>query len=128
MCLHDRIGIDTYYTEDIKMNCDVDINVGIENCGGEVEFYEEILESFIEEGKKEELMQNYADENWEMYTINVHALKGNLRILGAMDAGEVAETLQHAGETGDIDTIERLHATLISMVDISIAKIKGELA
>lgn len=110
------------------MNCDVDISIGIENCGGDEEFYVEVFESFIEEGKKEELIKNYEDRDWEMYTINVHALKGTLRLIGAMDAGEVAEKLQHAGEAKDEATIDSLHKDFISMVDISIAKIKGELA
>lgn len=114
--------------EDEKMNCEVDINVGIENCGGEPEFYEEIVQSFIDEGKKEELIQNYADKDWELYTINVHSLKGTLRLIGAMDAGEVAEKLQFAGQDKDIATIDSLHNQLINMIDISLAKIKGELA
>ena len=110
------------------MNCNVDISVGIENCGGDEEFYKEVFDSFIEEGKKEELIKNYEDKDWDMYTINVHSLKGTLRLIGALDAGEVAEKLQHASEEKDIATIDSMQKDFISMVDISIAKIRGELS
>lgn len=109
------------------VECNVDINAGIENCGGSKEFYEEIIGSFIEEGKEKELAQNYADKDWEMYTINVHSIKGTLRLIGAMDAGEVAETLQFAGEKKDTDTIDALHDQLLKMIDISLGKIKEQL-
>lgn len=107
------------------MECNVDIEAGIENCGGMEDFYVEIVDSFVEEGKREELIQNYADKDWELYTINVHALKGTLRLIGALDAGDVAEKLQTAGEARDIATIDSLHDTLIEMIDVSLEKIRA---
>ncbi len=109
------------------MNCNVDINAGIMNCGGSKEFYVEILDSFVEEGKKEDLIKDYADKNLEMYAIDVHALKGTLRLIGAMDAGDVAEKLQFAAEASDMATIDRLHEEFVSMIDISLSKIKEQL-
>lgn len=108
------------------MECNVDVNAGIANCGGAKDFYIEILDEFIAEGKIEEMVKAYEEKNWELYTIDVHSVKGTLRLIGAMDAGEVAEKLQFAGEAGDIATIDSLNPTLLEMIDISMEKIRKE--
>ena len=109
------------------MVCNINIEEGIMNCGGSEEFYVEIIDAFVEEGKKEELIQNYADKDWNMYKINVHGLKGTLRLIGAVDAGNLAEKLQMAAESLDIATIDSLHNILLEMIDTSLAQIRSEL-
>lgn len=106
------------------MDVNVNIEAGIENCGGMEDFYVEILDAFVEEGKREELIQNFADKDWELYAINVHSIKGSMRLIGADEAGEVAEKLQFAAEKGDAAAIEADHQLLIDMMDASLAKIR----
>ena len=108
------------------MDCNVSVETGIMNCGGSEEFYIEVIDAFIEEGKKEELIKAFEEQDWELYTIDAHSLKGTMRLLGATDAGEMGEKLQFAGEARDIDTIMKCHAEFIEMIDLSIAKIKAE--
>ncbi|MDO4188482.1 MAG: Hpt domain-containing protein [Lachnospiraceae bacterium] len=109
------------------MDLRIDINAGIENCGGMKDFYVEILDSFVEEGKKEAIIKEYADKDLEMYAIDVHSLKGTLRLIGAMAAGDVAEKLQFAAEAKDMATIDSLHDTLVEMIDASLTEIRAQL-
>ena len=109
------------------MSLNIDIETGIENCGGMKDFYIEILDTYEEEGLKDELQRNYDDKNWELYTINVHSLKGTMRLIGAIDAGELAEKLQFAGEAGDTATIDSFHNQLIEMMEESIKLIREQL-
>jgi len=109
------------------MECNVNIEAGIENCGGSEEFYIEIIEAYEEEGKKFELIKAFENKDWELYTIEVHGLKGTMNLLGATDAGKLAEKLQFAGEKKEIETIERFHALLIEMIDSSVATIKQKM-
>jgi len=102
----------------------IDIEQGIENCGGEPEFYVEILDEFENEGKREELIKAYESKDWESYEINVHALKGLLRTIGALSAGDIAEMLQFAARDKEIDKIEANHAGFIEKMDEALALIR----
>ena len=87
----------------------IDIETGIMNCGGEEDFYKEVIGAFLEEDKRGDLINSYNSEDWNMYAISVHSLKGTLRLLGATKVGDVAETLQFASEKGEADTVKSLH-------------------
>jgi len=106
---------------------EIDIESGITNCGGEKDFYAEVVESFEEEDKRGELLKAYADEDWELYTIVVHSLKGTLRLLGAMGAGKLAESLQFAGEKEDTAYIKENHDEFIAVMDESVEYIKANI-
>lgn len=110
------------------MDCKVDIETGIMNCGGSEEFYAEVVEAFEEEGQVETLIKAYEEKDWDLYTINAHALKGTMRLLGAEEAGEVGEKLQFAGEAKDIDTIDKLHGDFIEIIAASLAIIKDAIS
>jgi len=107
------------------MAVSVDIQAGIANCGGEKDFYMEILEEFIEEGKIEEMDQAFNDKDWELYTIDVHSVKGSLRLFGANETGDLAEELQFAGEKKDIATIEAKHGELMKEIEEVIQVIRA---
>ena len=51
----------------------------------------------------------YAAENWQDYTIKVHALKSSARIIGAVSFGEEAQLLENAGKSGDLTYIHEHH-------------------
>lgn len=106
---------------------DIDIQSGIMNCGGDKEFYAEVIESFYEEDKRGELLKAYAEEDWELYTIVVHSLKGTLRLFGANGAGQLAEDLQYAGEKKDVDFIKIHHDNFIKAMDESMDYIKANM-
>ena len=93
----------------------IDVEAGIHNCGSE-ESYREILQIFYEAIKpqSQELDGYFHSEDWENYTIKVHALKSSSRIIGAMELGELAFRLETAGKSGDIEYIRSHHRKLLS--------------
>lgn len=109
------------------MECNVNIEAGITNCGGSEEFFIEIIQEFENEGTVEVLKKAFEDKDWKTYEINVHSLKGNMNLFGATDAGRLAEKLQYAAEAGEAETIERFHGLLLEMIDSSMTLIKQKM-
>ncbi|MBQ9361318.1 MAG: response regulator [Lachnospiraceae bacterium] len=85
----------------------VDANEGVNNCGS-VEGYLSILTNFqstVTE-KADEIQGYYDKEDWENYTIKVHALKSSARIIGAAELSERARLLEAAGDARQLDVIK----------------------
>ncbi len=57
----------------------------------------------------------YNKEDWENYTIKVHALKSTSRLIGEEDIGALAEDLENAGDSGNYDLIREKTADLLAM-------------
>ncbi|MCR5053733.1 MAG: response regulator [Lachnospiraceae bacterium] len=83
---------------------------GIENSGG-VRSFMPLLQMFYEtiDEKQGELNGFLSEENYESYTIKIHALKSSLRLIGATELGEKAQELENAGKTGDTAFIKEKH-------------------
>ena len=92
----------------------IHIGEGIANCGTE-EDYLRILTLFYEtiDERSEELDGYLEAEDWENYTIKVHALKSSARIVGAKDLGAHALELEYAGKDGRTDYIRENHEGLM---------------
>ena len=74
--------------------------------------------------KIDEIYGYYNNEDWENYTIKVHALKSSARLVGAMKLSKEAEALEMAGKAGDISFIK---SATIPMLDELVAY-KGPLS
>ena len=114
------------YIKDID---EINIDTGIKNYAGDEEAYLETLKVFsVSAG-------NYADEIRDYYnsgdisntTIKIHALKSTLRIIGATDIGEFAQSLENAGKAGDTATLDAKLDELLNR-SMSIAKALSPLA
>lgn len=70
--------------------------------------YRKILKEYYRniETNHEQLSIAYANEDWENFTIKVHALKSSSRQIGAMELSEKAAALENAGKTGDYDYLK----------------------
>ncbi|MBR4719267.1 MAG: response regulator [Lachnospiraceae bacterium] len=97
---------------------EIDAGKGIVNCGSS-EDYDSILDIFRESYglKSEELNSLYASEDWENYTVKVHALKSSAFIIGADGLGELARELENAGKADNIDHIRAGHEHLMKMYE-----------
>lgn len=95
----------------------VQIQQGITNCGEDEEIYHSILEFIVENGeeKAEDLDRFLEQEDFENYTIAVHALKSTLANIGAMDASEMARKLEFAGKEGRYEEIRQEHAAAMTV-------------
>ena len=91
----------------------LDMDKALGFCGGNQEFYLELLRDFGNNNRQEQLTKFYEERDWKNYTVVVHALKGVSRTLGFADLGDVAESLQKASEAEDVDTIQLNHPRMM---------------
>ncbi len=71
-------------------------------------FYESI------EAKSSELNTYFDKEDWNNYTVKVHALKSSARLVGADDLADRAQKLEDAGKNGDNKYITENHAEFMA--------------
>ncbi len=95
--------IDLGFLEDNE----VDVKSGIEYTGGK-EKYLSALKRYYQnyEDNREKLEKLWADRDMENYTIQVHALKSNSRMVGANDLADAFEGLEAAAGEGNASFID----------------------
>ncbi len=59
------------------------------------------------------LEKAFSEEDYQLYTVKVHALKSSARIIGANELSRSAEALEMAGKKNDIDFIKANHGSLM---------------
>ncbi len=93
---------------------DLDVQQGLLYCGSR-EKYLDILRACLSEseGSRQMLEQLYEKEDWDNYTIKVHALKSTMRSIGAMPLSEKAKALEKAGKREDITFIRKHHGSML---------------
>ena len=84
----------------------LDEKIAIQNSGS-LEVFKSVLKIFYDsiDDKLSEITTAYDSEDWENYTIKVHALKSSAKLVGAMKLSEDALGLENAGKGKDIDYI-----------------------
>lgn len=84
----------------------ISVAQGTEASGGP-EIYEEVIRDFYKTGESRAArIREYLDsEDWENYTIQVHALKSTARLAGAMTLSVRALRLEECGRARDVETI-----------------------
>ena len=101
----------------------ISIKAGIENSGDESCFLS-MLGVFYSyaDNNVQELNEFYNNEDFENYTIKIHALKSSSRIIGAVGLAEDAQNLENAGKAREFDKIREGHAAYVekflAVVDI----------
>ena len=92
----------------------IDAGVALKNSGSE-ESFRSVVQIFYDSynAKSEEIQGYYDSEDWDNYTIKVHALKSSSRLVGAVSLGDDAEALEMAGKSRDIDFIKAHHDSLL---------------
>ncbi len=93
----------------------IDLAKGISNSG-DTEAYLPLLKIFYESLDEDAALLDgfYADGNFKDYTIQVHAMKSSVRLIGATALAEEAQLLENAGKAGDIDYINQHHEGFIT--------------
>lgn len=103
-----------------NVDCDIDFQKGIANCGGNTEVYLSVVKVYIDDidEKSEHIRTLVAENNINDYTIEVHALKSASRSIGANSVAELAEKLELAGKNNDSSKI-------VNETDLFIEKYKA---
>ena len=105
----------------------VNVDVGLDYCAGDEDFYREMLRLFSAQGeeKRTEIAALYESANWTDYAIKVHALKSTSLTIGAEALSAQAKELELAGKHGDVDFIRAHHHALLSAHEELCAQITG---
>lgn len=87
---------------------EVDLSVGLKNCGGRIEDYLKILNINYEYGQKNlnELAELLQRKDYENYTIKVHSMKSTTKNIGALKISDMAREQEEAGHAGKYDDID----------------------
>ena len=82
----------------------INVDVGLDYCAGDEDFYQEMLRLFSAQGeeKRTEIAALYESANWTDYAIKVHALKSTSLTIGAEALSAQAKELELAGKRGKI--------------------------
>ena len=110
---------ETDYEEEEVTEDVIDKQVGIEYSAGDENFYKELLGVYLEQAEdKKKVMQQAIDTNdIENYTIQVHSLKSNSKMIGAVKFADMALELEKAGKANEIDYIKQQHKPLMKEYD-----------
>ena len=85
---------------------DLDTATAIRMLGNEKLFWNVLKEYHrVILSKAESIRSHYAAEDWQAYTIEVHALKSSSKQIGAMTLSKMAAELEKAGKENNIDYI-----------------------
>ncbi|MCI8512029.1 MAG: response regulator [Lachnospiraceae bacterium] len=95
----------------------VNVQLGLDYCCGEDEFYMEMLRMFCSqaEEKRAEIISLYEAANWTDYTVKVHALKSTSLTIGAERLAGHAKLLEQAGKKENIAYIRNNHPMLLRL-------------
>ena len=96
-----------------EISC-INAKAALESSGSE-EAFKTVLKIFYDsiEQKHSELDDCYSKEDWENYTIKIHALKSSARLVGALELGENAQLLETAGKEKDVEYIRQHHPAVM---------------
>ena len=105
----------------------INVTLGLEYCGGDEEFYQEMLQMFCELSaeKQAEIVSLYESAGWADYAVKVHALKSTSLTIGAEALSAQAKELELAGKRGDADYIRTHHPALMRAYETLCAHISG---
>lgn len=105
----------------------LDKETGLQYCCDSEEFYREMLDSYLNNSRLEQIGRCYEAENWEEYRIAVHALKSTSMSIGAVTLSEAAKELEFAAKENRIDEIKTKHAGTMEQYEKLLGLIREEL-
>lgn len=88
----------------------LDTGAGMTYCCGNEAFYREMLKSFVDNEKLEDIEAFYEKKDWENYRIRVHALKSSSMSIGAAGLSEQAKQLELAAKEENHYYIDSHHS------------------
>ncbi len=84
-------------------------DIGMTNAGDDIDQYINVIGivSKYADDKIAQIKEQLRNEDYNAFTIDVHALKSNAATVGAMQLSDKAKALETAGKTGNIEIIKR---------------------
>ena len=119
MCYNELI-VRSGFMRDVSILTDNGVNLeGALELLGDLEFYDETLESFLEENETRLAnIEKYKKElNMADYAILVHALKSDSKYLGFKELADIAYEHELASKANNVDEVNKKYDKLISEVE-----------
>lgn len=110
-----------------KLEDYLDKQIGMQYCCNSEEFYQEMLRSYLNNNRLEEIRKCYADEDWENYRIAVHALKSTSLSIGAVSLSEDAKALEFAAKENRIEEIRNHHERVMDAYEELLALLQKDI-
>lgn len=105
----------------------LDQEVGLEYCAGDEEIYREIIEGYLDEDRRAELVKYYETEDLPNYRIVAHAIKSTSLTIGATELSEKAKALEYAAADGDMTYICEHNEEMLALYSDILERIKAAL-
>lgn len=111
-------------------NAGISVNSGLQYCGGDKEFYIEMVTEYAQsaDSRMAELNGALADNDISRYQILVHALKSVSKTVGADDVSELARSLEDAAKRSDPDYIRQNNGRLEDLYFRTASEVKKSIA
>ena len=93
---------------------EINTDMGMATCCGDITFYEELLQDFVVLPIKTELLTFLAKQDAANYCIRVHGFKNNAYSIGAQALGDLAYQLEQLSRNNDLDSVPELQAQLFA--------------
>lgn len=106
----------------------LDIDMAMRYLGDSEDFYEEMLRSYLENNRKDEIQNYYENRNWDDYCSSVHALKSTSLTVGAVGLAGAAKEMEIAVKDGNLVYIEENHDGMIREYGQLLTQIRRALA
>lgn len=108
----------------------IDRAEGLKYASGKEEFYTKLLQVFKDqaEGRRKVFTQALDEGDVRSYTVAMHSLKSNARMIGAAQFAEMAMELEQDAKMGDLSGISGKHESLMQEYDRVLDEIDGILS
>ena len=90
---------------------------GLKQCMDDVDFYLDIVRTFVEDNALEELKKFYYGNDWSGYRVQVHSLKSSSAYSGAEELRAKAKRMEEAAKQEDVEYINLNHHKLLAMYE-----------
>ncbi len=102
----------------------LDIKSGLDYTGG-TDKYLSAIKRYRDnhEKNKDMILNSLGSKDYESFTITVHALKSNSKMIGAMRLGKEFEELETAARNGNTEAVEKNTKPALDLYDDLIAKL-----
>lgn len=105
----------------------LDTKSGLEFAAGDIDFYHQILTTYIDGDKREQLKKHYQEKDWANYRIVAHSIKGTSLTIGAPAVSEAAKGLEFAVKEERYDYIDKHHEEVLKMYGELLEKMRNAL-
>ena len=85
----------------------IDRKIGLTYAGDDEAFYQQLIEIYVRQASEKILLleKAYAAGDLRAYTVQVHGIKSNAKMIGAMKLADLAFELEKAGKEGKLELI-----------------------